>query len=56
MVSGQLHQEIRHLVGLIWSFAKHHHQVSAADTVVFVSINERLNSHLIQQQCEPSKN
>ena len=36
MVSGQLHQEIRHLVDLIWSFAKHHHQVSAANTIVFV--------------------
>jgi len=52
MVSGQLHQEIRHLVGLTWSFAEHHHQVSAADTFVFVFFNKRLNSHIImQQQC-----
>ena len=57
MVSGQLHQEIRHLVDLIWSFAKHHHQVSAAETIVFVFFNKRLNSPIImQQQCELSKN
>lgn len=42
---------------LIWSFAKHHHQVSAAETIVFVFFNKRLNSHIImQQQCELSKN
>lgn len=42
---------------LIWSFAKHHHQVSAADTIAFVFFNKRLNSHMImQQQCEPSEN